>query len=235
MSFKHGSTAELWLGGADVSEFFNSMDFSVDVDTAESTTFKKTWKTHIPGAAASTLDTGGLYDPTMSDVRDTLGVSAGTVLTAGPAGLEAVGDLARLVKVLTTTYAESAPIGGIVAFTWGVVADGDSGLGVTLHPLASRTATGNGTTHTGPVGGSSNGAVAHLHVTSASASDTLDVSIEHSTNGTDWTELDAFTQVTAAGAERIEIAGTVNRYTRAVWTIAGTSPDFTFGVALARL
>jgi hypothetical protein len=235
MSFKHGSLAELWLAGADVSEYFNAMDFMADVATAESTTFKKTWKTHIPGVASSTLDTGGLYDPTMSDVRATLGVSAGTVITAGPAGLEAVGDLARLVSVLTTSYKESAPVGGIVAFTWAVVADGDAGLGVTLHPLASRVSSANGTTHTGPVGGSSNGAVAHLHVTSASAADSLTVEVEHSTNGTDWTELGAFAAATAVGAERIAINGTVNRYLRATWAITGTAPDFTFGVALARL
>lgn len=236
MSFKHGSNTELWLGSKDISAYCNSLDFKADVDTAETTTFKKTYKTHIVGKTNGGVETGGLYDPNLTDIRATLGVAAGAVLTAGPAGMTAVGDQCRLVKVLTTSYAESVPVGDVVAFKWSVTADDSFGFGVVLHPLTNETADGNGTTHTGPVGGTTNGAVAHLHVTSIGAGDTALVTIEHSTDGSVWTTLDAFTLASAVGAERIEIAGTINRYTRVVWdlTSAGT-PSATFGVALARL
>lgn len=236
MSFTHGKNTELWLGGKDISEWCNSLDLKADVDTAETTTFKKTYKTHIGGMSGGSVETGGLYDPDLSDVRSTLGVSAGAVLTAGPAGMGAVGDPCRLVKVLTNAYAESAPVGGVVAFKWGVMADGSIGYGTVLHPLVSETADGNGSTHTGPVGGSTNGAVAHLHVTGLGAGDTILATIEHSTDGTVWVTLDSFTLASAVGAERIDIPGTINRYTRVVWdlTSAGT-PAVTFGAALARL
>lgn len=235
MSFKHGRNAEIWMGDLDVSSYFRSMEFSGEADTADTTTFKKSWKTHVSGVPNATLSLEGLYDPAQIDIRNSLGLAAGTILTTGPAGLAAVGDLARLVKVHATSFAQSSPVGDVVVFNYDVVADGPVGFGEVLKPLAAVTGDANGTTFVGPVGGSSNGAVAHLHVLSVSASDSVDVTIEDSTNGTDWDLLGTFANVTAAGVERIEIAGTVNRYLRAVWDVTGTDVSINFGVAIARL
>lgn len=235
MSFRHGKDTELWLDGKDLSTYFRSLELSAEIETAETTTFKKAWKTHIPGRASVTASMGGLYDPSMSDVRSTLTASAGAILTAGPHGMTAVGDNARLVRILTTSYAETAPVGDVIAFDWGVVADGDAGFGHTLAPLVARTTSANGTSYDGGAA-SSNGAVAHLHITAVSGTGaTATVTIEHSTNNSTWTALGSFTAATAVGAQRIEVAGTVNRYLRAVWVLAGTTPSITFGVALARL
>ena len=66
-------------------------------------------------------------------------------------------------------------------------------------------------------------------------SPTLDVKIQESSDNSTWTDVSGatFTQVTASNNSqvlRVEGLGTSrSRYLRAVATIAGTSPSFTFG------
>ncbi len=236
--FKHGSSAELWLDELDVSSYFRALDVAVDVDTADTTTFKKRWKTAIPGAVASTVETEGLYDPALVAIKDTLAADPGAVLTVGPAGLAAAGDLARLVSVLTTAYKESSPVGDVVAFNWTAMADGTVGFGRVLAPLAAVTADANGTT-VDDGSSSTTGAIAHLHATAVSTGDTVDVTIEDASvpsgGGANWATIGTFAQVSAPGAQRLVIAGTVRRYVRAVWNVTDDgAPSITFGVALAR-
>lgn len=230
MSFRHGIDAELWLDGADVSEWFNSLDLNATTDTAETPRFKRRWKTHLVGMTTATVEGAGLYDPNLDNVYDTLAVESGAILTTAPAGMESVGDLCRLSKVKATAYAETAPIGDVVGFSWSVLADGPVGFGRAIKPLAEVSTNASGSTLTGPVGGTSNGAIAHLHVTAVT--DDVDVKVEHSTNQSDWDDLLTFTNADAVGAERVEVSGTVNRYLRAAWEVSGSA---TIGVAIARL
>jgi phage gp36-like protein len=62
------------------------------------------------------------------------------------------------------------------------------------------------------------------------ASPTLDVSLETSKDGAVWRTLGAFPRVTAAGPVSGLFAG-ADRYLRAVWTLGGVGPSFTFGLA----
>jgi hypothetical protein len=55
---------------------------------------------------------------------------------------------------------------------------------------------------------------------------TLDVTIEHSKDGTTFTTLGTFAQKTAISAEH-KVFGGADRYVRAVFTVAGTNPSFT--------
>jgi hypothetical protein len=233
MSTKHGKSAALWLGDADVSTHFRSMEFGADIDTAETSTFGSSWKTHVPGMAGATVETEGLYDPAFDDITSIITAPSGAVLTTGPAGL-AEGDNARLTKVLTTAYAESSPVGDVVAFTWGVLADGQVGLGKVIHAFEQETASGSGNAI--DLGTAAAGAIAHLHVAAVSSTDTLNVLIEDSADGsTDWQTVFDFTDATGPTAERLSITGTVRRYVRATWTITGSgSTDATFAVAIAR-
>jgi hypothetical protein len=107
-------------------------------------------------------------------------------------------------------------------------------LGVSLADLAAITATGNGTS-VDNAAGTTNGGIAHLHVTDVSGTTpTLAVVIQHSTNNSTWSTLASFTTATAATSERITFTGTVNRYVRASYTAGGTTPSFTSQVSLAR-
>lgn len=235
MAFVHGKSTAILLDDADVSAWFRDADLSAAVDTADVTTFSNDWKRHIPGQASATVMLDGLYDPDFDAFPK---VDAGSVLTIGPGGLSAVGSAARLVSIVSTTYTESSPVGDVVAATYSAVADDPVGYGVLLHPLTQETDDGNGSTHTGPVGGTSNGAVIHYHVSAVSDTDELDLTIEDSANGSDWTELSGAASATydAPGAERVVVTGAVRRYLRVVFDITGTGDrEVTFAAAIARL
>ena len=62
----------------------------------------------------------------------------------------------------------------------------------------------------------------------------LDVRFQTSFDGTDATAIDvptgSFTQVVGAASAQIKTLAVTHRYVKAVWTIAGTTPSFNFGV-----
>jgi hypothetical protein len=79
---------------------------------------------------------------------------------------------------------------------------------------------------------SSNGAQAYLQAVSLTGS-TVTVTIQHSSNGSSWSTLVAFTAVTSAPqAQRVTVAGSVDQYLRAI--TSGTFTSFSFAVALIR-
>lgn len=73
--------------------------------------------------------------------------------------------------------------------------------------------------------------ICHLNVSASSGtSPTLDVKIQDSADGANWTDTGAaFSQSTTTGIKRLVVTD-VSRYIRAVATIGGTTPSFTFGV-----
>lgn len=236
MGFKHGSLCELWLNGQDISTFFNQSDVAVATDDAPTPTFKNKWKAYIPGQSDVVVSTGGYYDPTFTKLKDTLQAATDGVFTTGPAGMAAIGDLARLVLIKSVKYGESSPIGGAVAFKWDVKASGVVGFGYALHPLAADTDTTTGASHDDGASNST-GAIAHLHVTAVSAGSWV-VKIQDSATGSSgWADIGTFAAVTdATNPQRIVIAGTVRRYVRYVATRTGgsSSDSVTFGLAIAR-
>lgn len=97
----------------------------------------------------------------------------------------------------------------------------------TLAASAARTATGTGTAV--ELGDRTVGRLL-LNVTAASGTGpTLDVTIECSADGVTWYTSGTFAQKTAAGTERKLFM--LDRFVRARWTIAGTTPSFAFSIA----
>lgn len=235
MAFAHGKSTAILLDDADVSAWFRAVDLAAASDTADTSTFSNNWKRHIVGQASATVRLDGLYDPEFDAFPK---IDAGSVLTIGFGGLGSVGSTCALVQIVSTNFTESSPVGDVVAASYSAIADDAVGYGVLLHPLTQETDDGNGSTHTGPVGGTSNGAVIHYHVSAVSATDELDLTIEDSANGSDWTELSGAASATydAPGAERVVVTGAVRRYLRVVFDITGTGDrEVAFAAAIARL
>jgi hypothetical protein len=63
---------------------------------------------------------------------------------------------------------------------------------------------------------------------------TLDVKFQTSIDGADATAVDvttgAFTQVTTVASMQIKSLTVLHKFVKMIWTIAGTTPSFTFGV-----
>lgn len=102
--------------------------------------------------------------------------------------------------------------------------------------LADTTVTANGNQASVDNGASSaGGGVGYLHILALSAGDTITVLIEDSPNNSDWSTLITFTlDGTALDAERLTVAGTVDRYVRVSYTVAGASISFPIVVAFKR-
>jgi hypothetical protein len=234
MAFVHGKKAALLLDGLDISGYFHEVSLGTDIDTAEVTTFGASWKSYIAGQAVIAVEGAGYFDPTQTALTTALTASADSVLTVGPGGLAAAGDAVRTIQVRETSFAETADIGDAVGFDWSATSDTVPGFGVLLEPLTAVTGDQNGTARDGGAA-TTTGAVAHLHVTSVSAADSIIVTIEDSATGSSgWATIGTFASKAAAGAERIVIAGTVRRYTRVVDDVTGASVSIVRSVALAR-
>lgn len=74
----------------------------------------------------------------------------------------------------------------------------------------------------------------YLIATAIGAGATLTVTIQDSPNGSDWTELIAFTALTDEDSEAKTVAGSVERFVRVLWTLAGGAATATFFVAFGR-
>lgn len=72
--------------------------------------------------------------------------------------------------------------------------------------------------------------IARLAVTAVSTSDTLDVKMQGSADGTTWYDIVAFTQATGATTETKTFVG--GRYIRPVFTVGGSGISITSSVTL---
>lgn len=233
-----GPNTKVLVADVDLSTYFNSISLPAEVETADTTGFGKLAHCYISTLKDGTLSLGGFWDGAVDAVDEELAAALGSTtaraVTVGLAGL-ALGDIAKLMSSLKTSYETSGEVAGVVEISAEAQSAGDGmESGVALHALTAETLTGNGTAVDGAAS-SANGGVGHLHVTAASgAVPTLAVKIQHSADNVTFADLITFTGATTRTSQRIEVTGTVNRYVRAVRTIGGSSPSFTYAVAFAR-
>lgn len=239
MPFIHGKNTSVWWNSADISGYLDAADLSIDADTSESTTFGKGWKTFISGLVDATVGFGGKYDATAGNaIEGQLGTDSG-VLTYCPGGALAIGDRARLVSVTGTTYAESSPVGDIVAFSWDTHSQTIVGLGWVQHLFAKDTNTTVGTSYDG-LAATTSGWTAHLHVSAVDGGSWV-VKLEDSADNSAWADVasGAFTAATGVTQQRLSSASgaTLRRYTRYTATRTGGSAGqgITFGLSIARM
>lgn len=158
-----------------------------------------------------------------------------TLATFAPAGF-AVGRDAWSMESTQTRHQAGSQVGDAVAFSLDLASQGLIDVGGKMLLDASSTAlTSSSGVVTTVDGGalSSNGGAGYLHVF-ASGTGSMTVKIQDSSNGSTWADLVTFAAATAAGAQRVEVTGTVDRYLRATWTISGGSAAFLAVAAFAR-
>jgi hypothetical protein len=124
-----------------------------------------------------------------------------------------------------------------VGYTFQAASDDSVDMGYVIHALGPETADGNGTAvdrGAAPLTPTTRGAAVAIHVTAYSGLTSAAIKVQHSPDNSVWSDLVAFTSVTAITSERKLVADgtTVNRYLRVVTDVTGTG-SVTFLVAVA--
>lgn len=242
MAFISSQKSRLLVGKVNVSCITRGFDAANQRATHDRTSLCDDSYVFIPGNKSGTVSVSAMFDNAAASgsywaeiVANHAG-DAAVPVTVAQAGSTATSPV-WMVDAHQVNFGISSEVDGAVDTTFEFETTGDTKYGVILDDdTAAVTATGNSAVFDGAAG-SSNGGIAHLHVTVVSGTTpTNDVIIEHSTNGsTGWTTLATFAQVTGSTAtERVVVAGTVNRYLRVGHTVGGTDPSYTLTVAFAR-
>lgn len=239
MAFVNAQQTRVLYGQQAISSLIKDVKATFSRAMLDVSTLADTSKAYIGGLSEWQLSFDGFFDnvTTAGSPWDSLTTPLATAATV-PASVAvngfAAGNPVWLVPAKTVTYEVKAQVEGVTEFSAAFNAGTTPAIGISLADVATLSATTTGASQDNATS-SLNGAVAQLHVTNASGTTpTLDVTIEHSSNGSSWSTVGTFTQMTAAGSQVLTIAGTVNRYTRAKFTIAGTTPSFTCQVSIAR-
>lgn len=242
MARLHGSQAKVYFGGRDASGDLSDVTISGMADTHESTTFASNGAHEFdPGLIGWEAELSAFYDPSTTGIGrqlETLLGANGGILSVYEGLADAIGDRGVLLSdgILTKrsqpisvsdliklkgSLKPSAPTGGAKAGLYATL----------LHVLAARSTTANGTSHNNGAS-TTNGGRTNLHITAATGTGGI-ITIEDSANNSTWLTIATFATAAAAGAQTIELSGTIRQYTRAVWTINVTS-SLTFVAGIAR-
>lgn len=226
-TFIHGKNAVVYQDGNDLTGYLRSLSNSAEVETAESTTFADDDKTYVPGLADATISAEGLFDSTFDgELNSITGSGTKSVWSVYPGG-DADGSCGRGYSLDVTSAERTAEIGDVVM----VSIEGQSSVGteaiISHHGLAQRTASGTATVVDNSAS-SANGGYGYLHATAASG--TVVVKVQHSSDNSTYVDYLTLGTVTASARSfRTTATGTVNRYTRVVYTITSGTATFVAG------
>jgi hypothetical protein len=242
MAFQHGKSGAIMFGSYDVSQYLKDVSSSQSVEPAETTGFGSTAKSYIVGLEDANISMSGMWEgsATGSDAifSGVVGSSTNNIVTVYPAGAGTVGNRTIMVAGKLTSYEATAAVADVVTASAEIQADGgkEAGVGLTTSTALTTTLTGTAVDN---AASTTNGGVAHLHITANTMNNTTIAKVQHSADNSTWADLSGATFATVSATsianERLVVAAgtTVNRYIRAIVTFAGTG-SATVYVSFAR-
>jgi len=115
MAFVHGKSIYVSVATHDISAYTNKADFPRNADTAETSCFGTTDKTHIPGLKGATFSIEGLWDATLDGYLDAVfGTEVAVVYR--PAGTGG-GLIQYAFQAIMTSYNPPGSIGDAVKYS----------------------------------------------------------------------------------------------------------------------
>lgn len=237
-TFRHGKSSVILFNNYNVSEYLNNASSVATVETAETTTFGSSAKSYITGLQDSGVTLSGMFEGGASGTdaifTGVLGSDAVNIVSFYPEGVSTVGNRVILAQGRLVSYETTSPVGDVVSCSIDLQTTGGRNSGVMLVG-SNITATGSATSVDNSAS-SANGGVAHLHVPANSRNGTIVVKVQHSSDNSTWVDLITFATVPTSTLdnERVEVSGTVNRYTRANYTVSGSTGSADVYVAFAR-
>lgn len=243
---RHGSddVAFVLIDGYDVRGYLTTLDESRQAGTEDTTVLGDAWgQNAATGVNRYELSQEGFYDDAAGAVNAALvaGNGVARVVAFGFAG-NAVGQpMTGVAGPLQAQYDRMVEVGALHKASAEYRASGAIEDGVIVHALGAET-TATGDTTAGPVDGaasSADGAALYLAITALAldGGTNVTITVEHSADDVTYTTLGTFAAATATGAERLVVAGTVNRYLAVSWAFggaAGAARSVTFMVGVCR-
>lgn len=231
------TNALVLVDGYDLSSYLKSVKPGLEIDALDVTTFTDAPnKAFVSGIRGGTLALEGFYKNTpgtLNGSEDVLGAAfEGTQPKVVTVALvkRTLGEPVVMVYSRHVKYEIGNSIANLVMITAELEAVEDTvERGLITHPLAPTIGTA-ATTLIDNLTPTSNGGVAHLHITAVGG--LAIITVQHSADSVNWIDLAAFAPTSVVGTQRVEFTGTVFRYIQAAYSIA-TSP-VTFAVAVAR-
>lgn len=231
------SSIFLLAAGYPVTGYIMDGAFHKEALTEQSDTWGDSWVENSGvGMTRANLSIGnGFYDDASGasdEIMQALkGVSAVCIL--GLAGNVIGRGFVGMSGMINNTFTRTASRGALHKFSGEFVNSGLVEEGQIVHALGAES--GDDTAEGTPVDGgasSSDGGSGYLEVTALALGgyDDITVRIIDSSDDITYAELVSFTAVTAVGAERVTVSGTVERYVSAdwSWTGSGSSESATF-------
>lgn len=240
MAFINAQQTRVLYGNVALACYLRSVQPQASIDMLDITTLCDTSRQFTSSLRDYMLNLDGFLDDdaTTGSVVEALTapIDTGAVVptSVAPDGF-AAGNSVWVIPAHTLSFEPVSSVAEVVTFSMSLGSGLPAATGISLIDLAALTSTGNGGT-IDQTAATSNGAVGHLHITAASGTTPqIDMIVEHSTNGSDWSTLLSFASASTITSEVVSVTGTVNRYVRASYTVSGTTPSFTSQVSLARL
>lgn len=228
----------------DLSRYFDEFKFKRDAQLVDTTGFGQRVGDFLAGIQKATLEMKGFYEGGIDKVdyviHERFGQDEDVNLLLAPNTYKAMRPCYLLPTVIVkydpSTKIKDAVLIDVEFATRGFVDNGFI-LASSLDPVSASGVSND--LDNGEVLGSTNaGASAQLHVfKTAGTTQTLDAVIEHSDDGSVWSTLMTFAQVTdQPSVERIVIEPgiEIKQHVRASWDVSGTDAKFNQLLAFAR-
>jgi hypothetical protein len=236
-TFVHGKNLRVFIDQYDFSVYFTDLTATSTVEVAETSGFGTDAKTYIPGIKDGSVSLSGLFDGTETGTNtyfnSVLGTATKEKVIVAPGG-HSNGANAIILQSDNTSYEVSGTIGDVVQTSAEFQSDEGVEHGKILSS-GSAAATGNGTA-VDNTAATTNGGVGFLSIPGNTRNGNVSVKIQQSADNSTFTDLITFTTASAATSvsQRVVVTGTVARYLRVNYTVAGSTGSATPVVAFAR-
>jgi hypothetical protein len=237
-TFAHGKNVNVFVNEYDFSTYFNDVSATTSVETAEVSAFGSNAKEYIVGLLDGTVSLSGMFDGTATgtDVvfSAVLGSTTKQNVIVAPSG-HSNGASAIVLEADDTSYEVSGAVADVVQTSAEFQSSDGVEHGKILSSGTAISSTGNGTSVDNALS-SANGGVGFLSVPTNTRNGNITVKVQQSADNSTFTDLITFTVVTSTQKtfERVEVTGTVARYLRVNYTVAGSTGSATPVVAFAR-
>ena len=239
MAFKTAQASRVAVGLLNASGYTKGYSLTAQTAALDTTVLTDTAKTFIVGQDESSGSLDMLFDTVGTtalqfDAFKSQKATGPYPLTLCPDGFT-TGQLAVMVNAHLGNFTGSSAVADLVTCSAAFQSTGNFDVGLVVEDFTAITVDTTGTARD-QAAGTTNGGVAHLHVTAFSGLTNNACRIEHSINGsTNWDTLASFTTYSALTSQRVEVVAgtTVRRYLRVVDDVTGSGTTTRF-VSFAR-